>query len=246
MASREIVLKTNTYPYPLPAEIGDLFLRAEIFSQGNDFTNSACKQEGYDGISLMKRIWGGEDVFYLRQMKEAVITTVWHDGVLQGAFLWLKPFEGEDVVVTPVLDVPKQSNYNSKFQIPTSNLGAMMTFLKAPYRGHGIIKAVVKDEIMPRIEPLLKKSNQIGAFPIVSASDACNELLSKTNTLPLSSVFNTSSQKFRSDVWRFWNLKDLCRSEGMPWQNLLIKPESLSKPKRNLTQSVPRAPSAMI
>lgn len=238
--SRDIVLKTQVYPYPLPDRIGDLFLKGEIYSQGNDFTNENSKTPDYCGVSTMKRIWNRESIEYLADTKEVLITSIWHDGYLQGAFIWLKPFEDNDVNIVELDEVPKQSNYKPKFKLPVAPLGSLMTFLKKEYRGNGIMKEALETEIMPSLLLALNKAKEINAFPIIKASDACLEMVKKLEVIPTSSTFNARSLKFKSDVWSFWKQRDFYQFENAAWQQYLVEPIALGsiKKKRANTNSV--------
>lgn len=230
--SQDIVLKTQVYPYPLPDKVGDLFLRGEIFSIGNDFTNENSKVDGYCGVSTLKRIWNRDSIEYLKDTKEVVITSVWHDGYLQGAFIWLKPFEGNDINIVDVDEVPKQSNHKPKFKLPIAPLGSLMTFLKKEYRGNGIMKEALATELMPLLSVALNQAKELNAFPIIKARDACLQMVNQFEEIPTSSTFNARSLKFRNDVWRFWKQKDLYQFEDAAWQKYLVSPIALNSYKK--------------
>lgn len=224
----EIAFKTTSHPLPLPSNIGSLFLRASIYSEGRDFTNAWAKDKDYSGHSVLKKIWEGKSSLLVDHHDEAVVVSIWKNSELKGVLLWLRPKDGS----FNVPEVPERSNTKPKAEIPVMNLGSLMTFLNPELRGNGYVKEAMKileKEIHVRANAAIKRN----MFPFICASDACLNIADQVLDVPLISSFSSNptqlSMDFRNQVWKFWKHKDFARNEDAPWIKYLVKPLDTQK-----------------
>lgn len=244
MSFRGIFYKKESYTLPLSPLVGRLFLEANIFSVGNDFTNRLSTMDGYRGSSVLKKLWEGHRSPILNPHEEAVVVSIWNNGELKGALVWLKPKLGQEFEAMQVAENPKSWNAKPKHFLTCANIGSVMVFLSAELRGMGLAKKAF-DLIVPELEQAGLSAQKAELIPFLCAADASKEIVTKKLNFPVIDSFytgeKTMSMKLKSDLWRFWKEKDMCWNEDKPWVQYLVSPIPMDKKEKKRTPTFGRS-----
>ena len=144
---------------PLPKILGRIFLKAELFSQKQDFTHAWQTKDRHENLSWLHKLWVSENT--LDHHTSIRVWTVLKEGNPIGVVT----LEQTDEVA---LEVGKQ-----EFQ----ELGALSVYLKPEFRSLGMMKAVMAQHVAPFLAEEVKLTAKSSRIPFVGAEDAAHTLL---------------------------------------------------------------------
>lgn len=213
---------------------GDHLIIHGLFAQGNDFTTPFAERKDYQGNSLLLQLWQGYEGRATDGAKGLKVWELSNEEGPQGVIAWLHTHTAEEPFpVVACGEVPRQSNHLPKQRIPIAPLGHVMCFLKAPFRGQGIMQDALLHHVVPELVNLAHLAREQSVMPVVAANDACHSLLGKLTSLPLVEHF-TPCLALRAQVWRY-HMDLRMHPEDPPAQSaFIVEPQPIARRKRSV------------
>lgn len=212
----------------IPAPLGEWLCEHELYSSGNDFTNSWAKDPDYQGNSVLKSIWSGKPSRKMEGMIGIGLWLITHDDTPVGIAAWAKTTTSTQVPLTWIDEVPSHMNHHPKKRLPVALLGHVMCYLKQEHRGQGLMKMALK-QMLPDINTLSCQAKYQGLMPFLAASDATHCLMEHLTDTPLVDTMHMS-RKLRQDIWSKWNELHMFHKEDSPQADFLVKAETWVNP----------------
>ncbi len=144
---------------PLQKEIGQIFLKNELYSQGSDFTHDWQVKENHENRSYLKRLWRGE-----KNLSH-------HDRVSCWTLL-----ENQKPIGVATLEKTQQNLVHLN-QDKAYEIGSLSVYLNPKYRNQGKMKVLIQEQIRPYLEEQAQIAHSLGFIPFVGAEDAAETLL---------------------------------------------------------------------
>lgn len=207
----------------IPATLGKWLLEHELYSSGNDFTNSWAEDPDYKGNSVLKSIWSGNPSRKMEGMVGMGLWLITKGDSPVGVAAWAKTTTCAQVPLTWVDEVPRHMNHHPKKRLPVGLLGHVMCYLKQEHRGLGLMKTALK-QMAPSINAMACQAKYQGLMPFLAASDATHFLMEPLTDTPLADTMQMS-RKLRQDIWSKWNELNMFHKEDSPQADFLVEPE---------------------
>lgn len=147
---------------PLDKSVGKAFLKAELYSQGLDFTHSWQEKKDHENRSYLKRIWKGE-----KNLSH-------HDSVCCWTLLDLQNQESPIGIAVleqtqhSLIDIGRHKAYE---------VGGFSVYINPLYRRKSLMKDLINEHVISILEKGVKTAQQMKATPFIGAEDAAQNLL---------------------------------------------------------------------
>jgi hypothetical protein len=232
----DINIFEKTYKLPLSFDIGSFFLKENLHSKGNDFTNELSKIDPqYKGTSHLKRLYMGK-VYESTPSKNYDFLKIW-TVMKNNNPIGIIAFEHcqDEIFQCPTVNYDYRRK--PKEQIAVINMGMLSCFLKKEYRKLGIMKNFFKEYLVPYFEEKTEKLFQEKkAMPYLIAADATWELIRKAE-IPLIPITTVSINQ-NIHIWREYHelfMLNGMKTIGNPFQikkTDIVYSESKTKSKK--------------
>lgn len=147
----------HTHFLPLPKPLGQLFLKAGLYSQNGDFTHTWTRKAGHDNRSWLRQVWTGAS-----------------NSHHTGARFWTV-LDGETPVGVALLETSDETETIGRTE--WGEAGALSVYLQPAYRGKGIMRAVLDHHVVPFVGNRVEEGHRMQRRVFAGAEDAAGTLL---------------------------------------------------------------------
>lgn len=158
----EFEVVSHFHLLPLVKSLGRLFIQEGLFSHGQDFTHDWTSKKDHKNKSWLYRLWSAE-------------SNLSHHSRMQ---CWTILNQKEPIGIAVLEQTDDSGGVVGK--TPLQDLGALSVYLKPSYRGQGIMKAVVKDFLVPFLRKEVLLTEKSGQTPFIGAEDAAQTLIQRS------------------------------------------------------------------